>query len=348
MLSLIVFAGASALWARGRRPPIETQPTFSAWVAYWDGARGRQALYANASRLEEVELFAYHFAADDRLVRAHANMRGLEDAFRRLPGRKPRLAMTFVNDLEGPGEIRLKDPACVHRVLSTPAGRDAHIQQILAIAEGAESVDIDYERVAPEDGPAFTAFIRALAAALHQKGKRLSVVVEPRVSDESAADPLSNGSHALSWPDIARAADQITVMAYLYHYGASAPGSIAPVDWVDQVADYGLRTVPEEKLSIALHLGGFDWPQGGPGRALEYDKAEALATAYGASIQLDQKTQSGYFTYSDGSSSHEVWMETEAGLRAKINALAGTGVQHIALWRLGAGDPIFWKSLPER
>jgi spore germination protein YaaH len=348
MLILTVFSGASSLWARGRRPEIETKPKFSAWAAYWDGARGRQALDANASRLEEVELFAYHFAADGTLVPAHANMKDLLEAFRRLPGQKPRLAITLVNDLEGPGGIQLKDPACVHRALATPAARDAHIRQILAIAGDAESIDVDYERVALEDGPAFTTFIQALAAELHYKGKRLSVVVEPRVSDESAADPLSNGSHALSWPDIAEAADQLTVMAYLYHYGASAPGSIAPVEWVSQVAAYALSNVPEEKLSIALHVGGFDWSQGGPGRSLEYDKAEALAAAYGASIQLDQKTQSGYFAYSDGSSAHEVWVETAAGLRAKIDALADADIRHIALWRLGAGDPAFWGKLPER
>ena len=348
-LIIMLFAGSSLLWARGRRPPVEAKPEFSAWSAYWDGARGVQALAANAARLEEVELFAWHFAADDRLVCAHVKMQDLLETFRRLPGKKPRLAITIVNDFEGlGGVIQQKDPACVHRVLSAPAARDAHIQQILDIAGDVESIDIDYERIAPEDGPAFTAFIKDLAAALHQKGKRLSVVVEPRVSDDLSFDPLSNASHALSWPDIAQAADQLTVMAYLYHYGGSAPGSIAPVDWVGLVADYALSNVPAEKLSIALHVGGFDWPTIGPGKSLEYDKAAALATAYDALIALDPQTQSGHFTYKNGAGPHEVWVETAAGLQAKIQALAKAGIRHIALWRLGAGDPAFWDKLPKR
>jgi len=347
-LTVALVAGGTFLWARGRRPPVVTQPGFSSWAAYWDGARGRQALVDNASRLEEVELFAYDFAADDTLVPAQANLKDIQETFRQLPGKKPRLAITLVNDFEAPGGIQLKDPACVHRVLADPAARDAHIRQILAIAADAESIDIDYERIAPQDGPAFTVFIQALAAALHQEGKRLSVVVEPRVSDALTPDPLSYGNRALSWPAIAQAADQLTVMAYLYHYGASAPGSIAPIDWVGEVADYGLQNVPAEKLSIALHLGGFDWPKDGPGRALEYDKAAALATAYNAPIVLDPETQSGHFTYTDSAGPHEVWIETPAGLQAKIHALAEAGISHIALWRLGAGDPSFWAQLPAR
>jgi spore germination protein len=343
-VGLWVLGGESLLMAAGRKPPM-THPTFSAWAAYWDGARARQALFISASSLEEVELFAYHFSADDALVPAQASMKDLEDAYHQLPGRKPRLAITLVNDVESPGGILLKDPACVHRVLATPTARDTHIQQILTIAEEAESIDVDYERVAPEDGPAFTAFIQALGNELHKKGRRLSVVVEPRVSDQRTSDPLSNASNALSWTDIAQSADQITVMAYLYHYGSSGPGSIAPIDWINEIAAYGLTKVPANKFCIALHLGGYDWPKGGPGKSLDYDKAAALAAAYNASIELDRKTQSGHFSYTDGSGQHQVWIETATGLKAKIEALRRTGVAHFAFWRLSAGDPAFWDSL---
>ena len=323
------------------------KPTFSSWFVYWDTLHGRQALYSFGPHLDEVDLFAYHFAADDTLVPADPNLKELQDAFLQLPGpAKPRLAITLVNDLEDPGGIHLKDPGCVHcRVVATPAVREVHIQQILAIAEGAESIDIDYERVAPEDGAAFTAFVQALANKLHQKGKRLSVVVEPRVSDQRTSDPLSNSSDALSWKDIGLAADRLTVMAYLYHYGGSEPGSIAPIDWVGEIAAYGLQNVPADKLCIALHLGGFDWPKVGPGKSLEFDKAQALATAYGASIALDHETQSGHFSYTDGSGRHDVWIETAAGLRAKVEKLRRAGVSHFAFWRLGAGDSALWANL---
>lgn len=338
--------GMSLLMAEGRKPPSAPPPTFSTWLTYWDTLRGLQALTAVSANLEEVELFAYHFTMDNKLVPASANFKELQEAFGQLPSpNPPRLAITLVNDLETPQGILLKDPASVHRAIATPAARDAHIRQILAIAENAESIDIDYERVAPEDGAAFTAFIQALASALHQKGKRLSVVVEPRVADPSTWGPLGNGPNALSWSAIAQAADRLTVMAYLYHYGASDPGSIAPVAWVGDVTSYGLRSVPPDKLCIALHLGGFDWTKGAPGKSLDYDKAGALAAAYGKPIELDLESQSGHFTYSDGSSDHDVWIETADGLKAKIDKVRSLGVTHIALWRLGTGDPTFWDNL---
>jgi len=325
----------SWLLAAGHKPAM-AKPAFSSWLTYWDSLRARQALYAYGPQLEEVELFAYHFAPDDTLVPASPNFRELQDAFTQLPGpKKPRLAITIVNDLEGPQGIRLKDSGCVHRVLGTPAARDVHILQILAIADAAQSIDIDYERVAPEDGQAFTDFIQALAQALHQKGKRLSVVVEPRTGDQTG----------YAWKDLGQAADQLTVMAYLYHYAASDPGSIAPVDWVNEIAAYGLKQVPAEKFCIALHLGGFDWTKGSPGKSLEYDKADALAAAYGSKIELDSKSQSGHFTYSDGSKNHEVWIESPEGLLAKVERLRLSGVSHIAFWRLGTGSPVFWEHL---
>jgi spore germination protein len=337
--------GASLLVAAGRQPPM-TKATYSSWLAYWDTLHGRQALYSSGSALEEVELFAYHFNEEGDLVPASANFKDLQDAYSQFPGsKKPRLAVTLVNDIENGSAIRLKDPACVHKAIFEPAARDAHIRQILAIAQGAESIDVDYERVAQEDGSAFTSFIKDLATQLHQKGKRISVVLEPRVSDQSTSDPLSNGSHALSWPDLAQSADQLTVMAYLYHYGGSGPGSIAPIDWIGDVAAYSRSQIPPEKLSIALHLGGYDWPKDGPGKSLEFDKANALAAAYGTSITLDRKTKSGYFFYSDAAGKHEVWIETADGLKAKVEMLRRAGIAHIAFWRLGAGDPAFWDDL---
>ncbi len=346
-VALIAVASAG-VWGQGRKPSAGVKPSFTAWAASWDGGKVQQALFLYAPSLEEVDLFAYRFSADDALVPTDSHFPEIENVFGQLPSPRPRKAITLVNDVESPNGTLFKDPACVHRVIATPEARRRHIEQILAIAKRAESIDVDYERVAAEDNAAFVDFIGELGRALHQEGKRLSVVVEPRVADGRTEDPLSNAASTLPWTEIAQAADQLTIMAYLYHYGGSAPGSIAPVDWVVQIATYGLSKVPPEKLTLALHLGGIDWPSQRTGKSLDYDKAMALSTAYGQMIQLDSKTQSGFFSYADGTGKHEVWIETAAGLQAKVKALTQVGIRQIAFWRLGSGEPAFWDHLPRR
>src|SRR5258706_5023492 len=174
-----IIGGGTFLLAAGRKPSPMPLPTYSTWLVYWDTLHGRQALESNSSNLDEVELFAYHFGQDDALVPAAANFKELQEAYDQLSGpAKPRLAITLVNDVEGVQGGRLKDPGCIHRVLTNSAARETHIQQILAIADGAHSIDIDYERVAAEDSQAFTAFIRQLGNELHTRRKRRSVVVD--------------------------------------------------------------------------------------------------------------------------------------------------------------------------
>jgi hypothetical protein len=87
----LILAGSPLLLAKGRRPPVaKPLPQYTAWAAYWDGIKARQAIFVNASKLEEVELFAYHFSADDTLVPAQPSFNALVGAIHQLPGRKPR------------------------------------------------------------------------------------------------------------------------------------------------------------------------------------------------------------------------------------------------------------------
>jgi spore germination protein len=135
-------------------------------------------------------------------------------------------------------------------------------------------------------------------------------------------------------------------MAYLLHYGTSEPGSIAPTEWVGRIADYGRQHVPLEKLCLALHLGGFDWPNGkASGKSIEYPQAVALMQAHHAKLKHDAATGSAVFRYRDAGEAHEVWIEDAQGIQDKIRVLTAKGITQIALWRLGAGDPALWDSL---
>lgn len=312
---------------------------WSGWLVYWDVEDGLRALQTLGPGVGEVAVFAYHFDADGRLIPAAPELTQTMERLRAAAGPDRALFATVVNDREGPGGATLKDPAIVHQRLATPEAITAHVQEILTLAAPFDGVEIDYENVRPADRAAFTAFVEALAATLHERGQRLAVVVQPKVKEE-----FKDGAGAMDWPALAAAADEIKIMAYHYHWATGAPGPLAPPEWVAEIAAYAVETIPPEKRCIALTLQGLDWPAAKPARAIEYHEAMALAAAHHARIKRDPATATPYFRYRGPDGLHEVWFEDAASLREKVTALRQAGIRQIALWRLGTGDPEFLKT----
>ena len=335
---ILIIAGGGPLvgvtWLRGVGPkPSLPSPSFSSWAVYWDDINAERSFTAHGRDLEEVAVFAYHFDTSGNLIPGNNRLIPLTRWIQEhLPEPRPRTLLTLVNDIAlSSGSLRLKDAVCVHQAITAPAARAEHIRQILALSEGVDGIDVDYERIDMADREAFSVFIQELGTALHARKKWLSVVVEPRPG-------------AIDWAAILPFVDRIKVMAYLYHYGSSAPGSIAPTSWVSELAENSLKIIPPDKLCMVLHLGGFDWPEGTPGRSIEYSQAAMLASVHDETFHKDADTGSAYFDYSDKNVLHHVWIEEASGLKLKIQALQKLGIVHVGFWRLGTGDPALWES----
>jgi spore germination protein YaaH len=324
-----------------------TQVTYTSWAVYWDELNVNPAIDRYTTALDEICTFAYQFGADGRLIPASTNLDLLRGRVQTQASQsQTKHVITVVNDVRTPDGNKLKDSAIVHRAIGTSKARAAHIKELMRLVEGPiAGLDIDYEKVAFEDAAAFQLFVQDLSRALREKQKWLSVVVQPRTSESVTPSMKKNGVATIDWKAIAPFVDRVKVMAYLFSFPSSAPGSVAPTSWVDQVASYGLRQVPGEKLSIILHLGGFDWPVGKPGRSIEYPQAKALALAHKTALMHDSRVGASHFTYVDGSLSHDVWVEDAAGLTQKVERLKSLGVRSIGFWRLGSGDPSFWDQL---
>ncbi len=329
-------------WAHGRKPPRVVQPTFNGWVVYWDVDAGAQAVAHRKKLWEEISLFAYQFDSSGNLVPATPEVHGMKSLMPTDDEGRPRYLMTVVNDIATTHGSLLKDPACVHAAILTPEARATHVAQLVALSEKFDGIDIDYERVNSSDRDAFTLFIKELSGALHARKKWLSVVLQPRT--ETTEENDSSGAGSIDWEAITPHVDRIKVMAYLYHYSSSEAGSIAPLKSVVDLAKYSQTIVAPEKLCVVLHLGGFDWPESGSGHSIEYAQARDLADLHSQKIKTDLDSQSGTFQYTDDKGQlHTVWIETAAGLKAKVSALGAQGVPSVGFWRLGAGDP----TLPE-
>lgn len=183
-----------------------------------------------------------------------------------------------------------------HRLLTDGATTDRFLKQIVdyVVAEGYDGFDLDLEGVNAEDRAAYTSFVARLAAALHQRGKLLTLAVPPKTSDvrtgwAGAYDYAALGEHA----------DLVLIMTYAYTWSSSGPGSTAPQNWVDRVTAYAASQIPRSKLIVGVAFYGYDWnvTMGGRAQALRYLQASALAAHYGVPIAQDPATRSATFSY---------------------------------------------------
>lgn len=236
------------------------------------------------------------------------------------------------------------DGALVHRIITDPATRAAHVAALTDAARAHRwpGLDLDYESLPGSDRAAYATFVDELAGALHRDHRRLSVTVHAKTSEPGDW----GGAQAEDWQALGRAADEVRVMAYDYSYANSEPGAIAPLPWVEQVVRLAVSEIPRQKILLGVATYGYDWTAGQPGRELQWADAEALAHARGVPVAWDPVTQSAWFAYTDDQGRpHTVWYENARSLAAKIDLATRYRLDGVSIWRLGGEDPGTWPTL---
>ncbi len=148
-------------------------------------------------------------------------------------------------------------------VLASGSTRTAFVNQIVATVttEGYDGIDLDFERFAFSDGqstwastrPSWVAFVKQLSAALHAKGKLLSITTPPLYTP-------TTGYWVYDWAGIGGAVDRLRVMTY--DYSVSKAGPISPFAWVEKVAAFAVTQVAAGKVQIGVPAYGRDWRTG--------------------------------------------------------------------------------------
>lgn len=245
------------------------------------------------------------------------------------------------------------DAAFVHRMINDPDLRAAHVAALtdVAVDNGYDGLDLDYEHLAAamESTPphvsmaheraAMSAFIAAVADALHAHGKELSLAIPVNTS----------GSSGFDLEAISAAADEIHVMGYDFHYeGGDHPGPTAPLGWlqgfIDHVAsmDGGQRA---SRFILGLpNYGNYGAPGG------EVLGCEPLSHCYdlfdgGYATTTDELERHGEGDVGPGRSPNvalgggkHLYFEDLASLEEKVAAAKAGGFGGISYWGIG-GEP---------
>lgn len=230
----------------------------------------------------------------------------------------------------------------LHTLLSNRSYRSRLISDLVREVQnsGYDGVNIDFELIAASDADHFTAFLRELKAALGLD-KELSVAVFARTGNEKWPSPYQ-------YDKIGQIADTVVVMAYDYRYPVTAPGPIAPLWWVEQVAAYMARTMPSEKVLMGMATYGYDWPQKAKGTSVTAKKLADLLKRYQVQSHWDQASSSPYYTYWDEQGRyHEVWLENQRSLTEKWKAVEANRLAGLAFWRIGTGFTDLYQMLEQ-
>jgi len=77
------------------------------------------------------------------------------------------------------------DGALVSRIIADPVLTTVNVSSLvqLAVTNGYDGIDLDYENLSASDRPAFTTFVNQLAVALHAQGKLLTVNVYAKTAE---------------------------------------------------------------------------------------------------------------------------------------------------------------------
>ena len=224
-------------------------------------------------------------------------------------------------------------------VLGDPALAATHRRALVdtAVREGWDGVDLDYEALPAAAGPLLTDFLGALRTDLDEHDLLLAVTVPARTDD---------GPSAYDYAAIGGVADQVRVMAYDHAWSGSAPGPIAPPDWVRQVVEYTVERIPPEKVMLGVGTYGYDWTGSG-GVDLGAADAAALAGRVGAEPQWVADAAAMTFTYEQDGQAHTVWYEDAQSLAVKQEIAVDAGLRGVAVWRMGGEDPEVWATLAQ-
>jgi len=323
-------------------------------LAVWPG---RENTLANESRLEVGALqgpirMAYYYPPDSASLESlRANIARLDivaphwlvvDATGRVRSEARPEAMGVLraaHALVMPSAI-LAEAAAGDRILTDPAVRTAVIEGLVTAVDPWDGLALDFEGLDPAHRSELTSFIHALGRALRGAGKHYAVALPAKTMESR-----TGWSGAYDYARIASAADLYLVMAYGFRTSSStAPGSTAPLPWVDAAMRYAASEIAPDRLLLGVAFYGYDWnvSRGPPARALRYVDTRQLMDHLGLTALFDAGVASATFRYEASGESHEVWFEDARSLAAKLELVSRYGLRGAGAWRLGQEDPSAW------
>lgn len=311
--------------------PHQPNPAFLRWAYYIpDDPDSQTSLKANLGSLDVVSPNYFNIDANGEV---RGSDRANDDAL--IQGKNVKLVPMLQNN-------PIWDK--FHPFISDPTWRSKTIAKIedLVNRYRYDGIQIDLEAINTNDGSALTSFMSQLYADLHPQGKLVTMAVGARL-----ADIPNKFAGAYDYYKLGNYVDYVTIMTYDYSYPGSDAGPVAPIEWVNAVAEYAASQFGPRKVLLGVPFYGYEWnnTQHKYVASRSYPTVVDLVAKYNGSIRYDPIYQSPYADYVKDGDNHQIWFENEQSLAAKFELVGTLKLGGFAAWRLGQDGPADWTSI---
>jgi spore germination protein len=234
------------------------------------------------------------------------------------------------------------DSSLTSAFLRSDSLRSQSIAKLLSslLDSGADGINVDFEKIAPEDKALYAAFISELAAALHPHGLRVSVDIT-----RTNPDPYWSGS--LDRAALGRAADFLVLMGYDEHYEeAPTAGSTSSLPWDREGVRLLLEEVPAQKVILGVPFYTRHWTTSAQGVVdstyLSASDAIALVSKLGLSRIWDAAAEQNMVRYTDSGTVHQIWLEDANSMKRRTALVPQYALRGTAAWYMGQETADMW------
>lgn len=213
-----------------------------------------------------------------------------------------------------------------------------------------DGINIDIENLTHEHRAEYTAFIKKLRDALPSE-KTISVAVAPNPYGWATGWQAS-----YDYAELAKVCDYLIIMAYDEHYSGSSPGAVASIQFTEKSVTYALKTVPAEKIVLAIPFYGRYWKNGTGGYGISLADVNRLVSSYESSTGYDSLSKTPYATVTVKSGdekptvggrrldpgTYTIYYENDISIREKLMLIGKYNLKGSGSWSLGQETPDVW------
>lgn len=233
------------------------------------------------------------------------------------------------------------DKELTRKLLQDGKARSEIVDEIINIAlfEGYEGINIDFENVYMTEKDVYSAFIKEL----YCKAYAYNIVVSVDVAVLSDSETWSKFADRYQ---IGRYTDYVILMAYDQHV-TGTPGSVADIPWIEYGVKNLLESVDCEKVIMAMPFYTRFWEYVNDdsikSTALRLETAKKIIEKYDITFVYDSASGQNYYEgYIDGNLC-KMWNEDETSLNNRVEVYKKYDLAGLGIWALDFGITEMWK-----
>ncbi len=242
----------------------------------------------------------------------------------------------------------------IHSVLEDPLKMQRAIRYLLYYADRDDywGIQFDFENIHFSYRHLYNLFVEEAARQFHRRGRKFSVAVVAKHSDQPqhySESSWNNWAGVFDYATLSRAADFLSLMTYDQHSLGTPPGPVAGVPWMKRVIEYAVTHIPREKISLGIPLYFRSWNSTGlRGGYGGFPEVVPMLHRPGVVAGWDENRQVPWFRYPDDGVEHEIWYEDVRSFRAKLELLKLYRLHGFSAWVIGQEDPRIWVEISGR